>query len=366
MKQYAVAHASKGKGPSAGLTDHNERREGYVLPRNVDPTRQHLNIIDRSYESLGHDLDERAKTVIAKSGVTRKVQSNAVLYNPMILSGSHEQMTKIMEQGQIESWIDDTRKFVEDKYGKENIISFAMHADELTPHIHACVVPIMHTTNKKGKAVVKLCARDLFGPEQLTQLQTDYAIAMKKWGLERGMNSKLTGAKHQDTKQFYRDLPEKILEKKAEIEELQQNVKELKKEVRIDNAWKTVTEVVDGFSKRKENKQKEAEILTLREKVNELTFELKKSNQERLKLGNALKDALGNYNKAMDEIQKLRNSMNIEISKAMHKVISLINSKLIFGGWPFRIEGRGNSSGMVIDINRTDEKVLHKGRGMNL
>jgi SMC interacting uncharacterized protein involved in chromosome segregation len=187
---------------------------------------------------------------------------------------------------------------------------------------------------------------------------------MKKWGLERGMNSKLTGAKHQDTKQFYKDLPEKILEKKAEIEQLQENVKELKKEVRIDNAWKTVTEVVDGFAKRKENKQKEAEILTLREKVNELTFELKKSNQERLKLGNALKDALVNYNKAMDEIQKLRNSMNIEISKAMHKVISLINSKLIFGGWPFRIEGRGNSSGMVIDINRTDEKGLNKGRGM--
>jgi hypothetical protein len=58
--------------------------------------------------------------------------------------------------------------------------------------------------------------------------------------------------------------------------------------------------------------------------------------------------------------------MNIEISKAMHKVISLINSKLIIGGWPFRIEGRENSSGMVIDINRTDEKALHKGRGMSM
>lgn len=95
-------------------------------------------------------------------------------------------------------------------------------------------------------------------------------------------------------------------------------------------------------------------------------MELKKSNQERLKLGNALRDALGNYNKAMEEIQKLRNNMNVEISKAMHKLISLINSKLIFGGWPFRIEGRGNSSGMVIDINRADEKGLNKGRGMSM
>ena len=366
MGQKAVAHASKGKGPSGGLTDHNERREGYELPKNVDPARAHLNVIDRSYESLGHDLDDRARTVIARERVSRKVQSNAVLFNPMILSGSHEQMMKIMERGELPEWIDDTRKFVEDKYGKENIISFAMHADELTPHIHVCVVPIIKDKNKKGQDVVRLSAKDKFNPEELTKLQTDYAAAMKKWGLERGMNSKLTGAKHQDTKQFYKDLPEKILEKKAEIEELQETVKELKKEVRIDNTWKTVTEVVDGFSKRKENKRKEAEILALDEKVKELS----RKNQ---KLEESLKNSqkkLGEANKTItslhEKIEQLTRGMNVALSQAMYKAIRLINEKLFHGGYPFRVEGMGNSSDMVIDINRTDGKGLNKGRGLSM
>jgi hypothetical protein len=321
MGQKAVAHASKGKGPSGGLTDHNERREGYDLPKNVDPARQHLNVIDRSYESLGHDLDERARTVIEEAGVTRKVQNNAVLFNPMILSGSHEQMIKIMERGELPEWIDDTRKFVEDKYGKENIISFAMHADELTPHIHVCVVPIIKD-KKNGKDRIRLSAKDKFNPEELTKLQTEYAEAMKKWGLERGKSSKLTGAKHQDTKQFYKDLPEKIQEKKAEIEELQENVKELKKEIRIDSLKKGATEVLDIFTgkQRHEIKAKEAQISILNEKLDE-------THNELVKVAKASKKIIGDLQqentKLLTKTQQLE-SDNKELKREKNQLLEKI------------------------------------------
>jgi hypothetical protein len=318
MGQKAVAHASKGKGPSGGLTDHNERREGYDLPKNVDPARAHLNVIDRSYESLGHDLDERARTVIEEAGVTRKVQNNAVLFNPMILSGSHEQMIKIMERGELPEWIDDTRKFVEDKYGKENIISFAMHADELTPHIHVCVVPIIKD-KKNGKDRIRLSAKDKFNPEELTKLQTEYAEAMKKWGLERGKSSKLTGAKHQDTKQFYKDLPEKIIEKKAEIEELQENVKELKKEIRIDTLKKGATEVLDIFTgkQRHEIKAKDAQISILNEKLDE-------THNELVKVAKASKKIIGDLQQENTKLSAKNQQLEIE-----NKELKKTNNQLL-------------------------------------
>jgi hypothetical protein len=375
MPQKAVAHASKGKGPSGGLTDHNERREGYDLPKNVDPARAHLNVIDRSYESLGHDLDERARTVIEEAGVTRKVQSNAVLFNPMILSGSHEQMIKIMERGELPEWIEDTRKFVEDKYGKENIISFAMHADELTPHIHVCVVPIIKDQNKKGKDVVRLSAKDKFNPEELTKLQTEYAEAMKKWGLERGKSSKLTGAKHQDTKQFYKDLPEKIQEKKAEIAELQENVKELKKEIRIDTLKKGATEVLDIFTgkQRHEIKAKDAQISILNEKLDETYNELVKVaktskkiigdlQQENTKLisknkqlENENKELKKTNNQLLEKIKDLTTELKELALTTLKEVINRVKNSMIKDKLPMYYD-YSEKEGRVIRVNVEEEK----------
>jgi len=374
MPQKAVAHASKGKGPSGGLTDHNERREGYDLPKNVDPARQHLNVIDRSYESLGHDLDERARTVIEEAGVTRKVQNNAVLFNPMILSGSHEQMIKIMERGELPEWIDDTRQFVEDKYGKENIISFAMHADELTPHIHVCVVPIIKDQNKKGKDVVRLSAKDKFNPEELTKLQTEYAEAMKKWGLERGKSSKLTGAKHQDTKQFYKDLPEKIQEKKAEIAELQENVKELKKEIRIDSLKKGATEVLDIFTgkQRHEIKAKDAQISILNEKLegtyNELVKVAKASKkiigdlqQENTKLSTKNqqlerdnKELNKEKNHLIGKVESLTRELKQVAEEAMIKTIEFVKRWMKIDNFPHYYDYDAENK-RVIKVNATEE-----------
>lgn len=133
-----------------------------------------------------------------------------VLYCPILLSGSHETMEKIMKDGKLDEWMQDNRKFLAAKFGEKNIISFALHADETTPHIHCSIVPIINDTNKKGKDVARLSANDMFNREALKQLQTHYAQAMRKWGLERGQDIEITQAKHQDVKQVYRDIPEKL------------------------------------------------------------------------------------------------------------------------------------------------------------
>ena len=221
-KQYAVAHVSKGKGASTGLTKHFDRES---LPPNADPERTHLNEYE-NHSSLGRHLGERADTVIQRAGVTRKVQANAVKYCPIILSGSHDQMKAIEEAGQIDQWYKDTKQFAEDRYGKENIISFVMHRDEETPHIHCTVVPIIKDQDKNGNDRARLSAREKFNRQELLGLQDDYAKAMKPYRLERGERG--SKATHTTVQQFYNDLPDKIRELEKEVQGKQGELTKLK------------------------------------------------------------------------------------------------------------------------------------------
>lgn len=216
MTQFVAINVSKGKGASSGLTAHNERT---TTPPNANPSLSHLNVID-DFSHLGSTLEERALNVIGKSAITRKVQSDAVLYSPLLFSGSHETLTKITEEGRLNEWEEMNRKFIEDKFGKENIISFALHADEATPHIHCSIVPIIRDQDKKGNTRERLSARDLFSPDALKRLHDEYGEAMKVFGLSRGQDTSKSKVHHQTTAQYYRDLPEKIAEKQKELDEL--------------------------------------------------------------------------------------------------------------------------------------------------
>lgn len=248
MKQFAVCHVSKGKGKSAGLTKHNERER---TPKNADPAMSQMNRIE-DFKHKGVTLEERAKNVIQQSEVSRKVQKDAVLYCPIILSGSHERMIQLREHDSLDDWMKDNRKFIADKYGEENIISFAMHADELTPHIHVSIVPIIKE-NKKGKESTRLSARDMFNPGELKKLQTEYAEAMRKWGFERGMDSKETRAKHQEVKEVYRDMPNEILKNNVKLHDITIKAAQLQQEANkvkpILEAYKEHKNVYDKFSK---------------------------------------------------------------------------------------------------------------------
>lgn len=90
-------------------------------------------------------------------------------------------------------WVADNLRFLQRRYGEPNVVSFTLHQDEKTPHIHAVVIPI----TKQGR----LSADTLFNPLSLKQLQTDYANAMAGHGLERGIEG--SRRPHLEMKQMY-------------------------------------------------------------------------------------------------------------------------------------------------------------------
>jgi hypothetical protein len=180
----------KGAGSISGKSEHNYR-VGHVP--NADPEREHLNHeYVLNYENLTAAIEGR----IQNSGI-HKTRHDAVKGMEFILSASPERFGRD-EKGQTigdyqkSNWVAANLEFMKQQYGP-NLVAFTLHQDEKTPHIHAVVVPI----TPDGR----LCAKELFSPKTLRQLQTDYAQAMKPFGLERGIEG--SRAKHVEMKRIY-------------------------------------------------------------------------------------------------------------------------------------------------------------------
>lgn len=126
-----------------------------------------------------------------------KVRSNAVRAVEYLITASPEAMQR-MTRAEQDSYFKDALTFLQDKHGKENILSAVVHRDETTPHLTAMVIPL----DDRGK----LNARQfLGGRDKLRELQTAFAERVgKEHGLERGMEN--SRARHRTIRSFYAEV----------------------------------------------------------------------------------------------------------------------------------------------------------------
>ena len=189
---YAICRVAKIKTAQAGAakTAHNYRqRETPNANSERKPlNHEYVNTAERNYWELA---TERIKEVGAKT------RPDSVRGVEVILTASPEAF-KRDDQGQAvdmrgSTWAEANVAFLQAKFGKENVVAMTLHQDELTPHFQAVVVPI----TKDGR----LSAKDLFNPKTLRELQTEYAQAMKPFGLERGVEH--SRAQHEVMRHVY-------------------------------------------------------------------------------------------------------------------------------------------------------------------
>ena len=195
---YAVYHTEKGKISSGGIGNHIDRKEeGKHTFKHSDPERRHLNVNYELNENckkpLKQAISDRIKdgySATTKTGKAKEIRKDAVKYATHILTGTHEDM-KAMEQNpaKFQQWVKANQNFIEQEFGKENIVRFTLHMDEKTPHIHAVTVNL----TEDGR----LSAKEILGnPKAMQERQDRYAEQMKPFGLERGIRN--TGIEHED------------------------------------------------------------------------------------------------------------------------------------------------------------------------
>lgn len=247
---FVVLHMEKVHGSDSGTTAHIER---FIIQKNADPTRTHLNRKLITYPDGIKDRTAAIQKRLEEAGLTRKIGNNQVRAIRINVSGTHEDMKRIEKEGRLDEWCADNMKYFADLFGKENIVAAHLHRDEETPHIHITLVPIVKGERKRKKReeqakkryrkkpadTIRLCADDIMTRLKLKSYQDSYAIAMAKYGLQRGIDG--SQARHKSTQQYYRDIQKLADNLKSEVVDLQvrkteaeQELKQAKKEVQTE------------------------------------------------------------------------------------------------------------------------------------
>lgn len=151
-EQYAVCHLQRGSGNDSGMSCHIERKNAQgktYVPDNADRSRAHLNRELVSFPDGVRNRTEAIQYRIDHAGLTRKVAGNQCKAIRIILTGTHEQMMKIQEEGRLERWMEVNLKWLNETFGKKNVVSCVLHMDEKTPHLHTTIVPIVNTERQR-------------------------------------------------------------------------------------------------------------------------------------------------------------------------------------------------------------------------
>ena len=207
------------------------------------------------------DRTEAISHRIRTAGIKRKITPDQVRAIRIVLSGTHEDLMKVQDEGRLDEWCADNLQWLHCTFGRENTVSAVLHMDEHTPHIHATVVPIVTGERRKAKKkqaegkrtyrkktdTVRLCADDVLTREKLVAYHDSYAEAMAKYGLQRGVRG--SEARHVTTAQYYRDLKRQTGELEANVQQLQteqrqaeQQLDEVKREIKSEKLEAAKTE----------------------------------------------------------------------------------------------------------------------------
>lgn len=281
-------HIEKGTGNAGGLGHHIDRTEGKEFSyKDADISRVHLN---KNYKlnkfcsmPLEKAIEERIKEGYKSN---RKIRENTIRYTSHILSSDEKTMKNIFSNGQGDEWVKANFEFLKDEYGEENIVRFALHMDETTPHLHAIIIPL----TKDGR----LSAKEIIGNRKsLQDKQTKYANYMKPFGLERGvLGSKATHENIQDYRRRINQAEELIKEPEKKIKASLGLVKESAvKSIQEDNkALKSL--VIDSKEDlKREQRERNKETFILNNQIEKIekekavllgTIEEMKTNQKEL------------------------------------------------------------------------------------
>ena len=229
---YVVLHLDKSPDNEVPMTAHIARTK---MPPNAIPE---LTCLNEELVEYPEGVADRTKAIqhrLKTAGLTRKIRTNQVRVIRVMLTGTQEDMKRLVQEGRLKAWCADNLEWLRRTFGAENVVSAVLHMDEATPHIHAAVVPIVTGERRKVRekqtdepnkrryrtkstARPRLCADDVMSRIKLKEYQDTYAAAMAKYGLKRGIDG--SKARHVSTQEFYRNAI-------ARQQNLQDNIGEL-------------------------------------------------------------------------------------------------------------------------------------------
>lgn len=169
---------------------------------NADPARTKSN--QWLIGEPGMDIRAAIDGVLAKAKIVN-IRKDAVLANDILLTVSpeffrpdHPDRPGVWDENRLKVFKAEAEQMLRKTFGKR-IVAAVLHLDEATPHIQALIVPVMK--GREGKPGLRLSSKDMFGPEQLSQLQQDWEDRLQPHGV--GPRLKGSKARHTTLREYY-------------------------------------------------------------------------------------------------------------------------------------------------------------------
>ena len=315
----------------------------------LDPTRTRLDFevgkggviqpIDKS-----KSIPKRIKAILAANGIEDpnaklddeylKIKGNGTrTFASFILQGSHDTMEKLAFGDQkvsyspfadnshlerkedIEKWAKEMYNYIAQKYGEENIAEFTVHLDETTPHAHCVVVPITPSGKLSFRKVFVGENNNKYEFSKRTKAIWDEAAKIaEKFGMARGDDKRLTGAKHKSYLQWMREQifsnektieeqGETITRQSTEISEQKQQLYAINAEIKTaEKKLKSFTKMLSNLNDQKEHL--EIEITALEEMRDTGNEEAEKQLKEKQLLLNQIIGKISDREKQLSNVQQ--------------------------------------------------------------
>lgn len=195
---YVVLRVAKIKSRASLMraAQHHTRER---MPENADPERSARNFGDKS-----------AAAVMARYDALKpeKIRKNAVHAVEFVLSASPAALQAIGPERSL-AFFKAARDWAQKRIGgAQNTLCWALHQDELSPHLHVVMMPMQDG---------KLNARGFIGGHRdvLRQMQTEFAEEVgAQFGLERGIPKDQTLRQHRPVREYYAKVNQIVLEER--------------------------------------------------------------------------------------------------------------------------------------------------------
>lgn len=171
MEGYFMAHLKKNTRASlSGLSIHFERKTDNHSNEEIDISRSHLNQdLMQDNSNMVERFNERLKDVYCMNRKDVKALGTWVVTLPDELKDlSHDKQ---------QEFFNETKNFLDERYGKENAVAAVVHYDETTPHLHYAFVPVVFD-DKKSR--YKVSAKEVLTRHDLQTFHEDLNQHLKK------------------------------------------------------------------------------------------------------------------------------------------------------------------------------------------
>lgn len=221
-----MAHCEKYKITAvAPMVAHYERsREGVLNRENIDHTRTNLNYNLRPGGDVCERVQQAVHTHEQEAGKAVRKDAN-VMFDWVVT------LPQDCPQERTEEFFESVVSFVEQRYGKDNILGAYVHMDETTPHVHVPVVPMMDGRLRASKMVNR---NDLlrFHGELSEHVEQELGIHVSvELSEEKAQEKALSSVPQKQLDAAREALKKELAEETERLEYLRQRAREIGEEV---------------------------------------------------------------------------------------------------------------------------------------